>query len=185
MSLEYKPESSQSLSNKRKDYKKSLKEQAKKHNTFLQNITGRGIKLKDIKEIDAEIEKGARSGEFNNEDYMNKLWRPLDNPNLTQEQNVERIANSNLLVLENPPYKEGKDNPTILKGKINGHDVNIKLLNRGEGNYSWQRFSGSIDNKEISQEEAGKIFRKYFPVLLEKEKRISDLKEEIEKKFKK
>lgn len=177
MSLEHKPIK---LTEEQINYEKSAEKQASKAKTFIEKITGKGIDKEDIIKIDAGMERDAREGKFNDTNYHMQKWRPLEDYNLTQEENIKRIANSNV-VLEDLGETNG-DYPTILKGKINGYDVNIKLKNRVEV-YSRRNFEGTMDNKELSEEEAKEIFDMYSPVAEEREKRIGDLKEEIKNNY--
>lgn len=156
-----------------KKYEERASKLAKSYNTFIDNLLGDGfISKEDIIRIDAEIENDFKNGDAHKYNV--------------EEENIENITNSNLSLSEKyTPFIDKKNNwksgpyfdlkdyvskaTSVLSGEIDNKDVRIKqekfiYPSRGRTGPSigdQYKFTGTLDDKKISEEQAEEIFSQY------------------------
>lgn len=154
---QYTPDEIAKINESRKDYEKRAGREARKGSSLLEILTGSGITKDNVIESNAHYENGVRDRARWSDEMANRygLGRKAK-----RQLFIDLLKKSDLEVISD-------DNKTILKGRINGQNVEVGLRHpmTHEGQYAQQHVDGrfgKINGVEISSEDAGEIFSLYY-----------------------
>ncbi len=168
-----------------KKYEEKASKLAGSYNTFIENLLGNGIISKeDVITIDAEMEKDLREGDGWKYDIYNQDVEDNINSNLTLSEKKDRVFGGIKKEKNDIGPKDYEVKTTSnLSGEIGGQNIKIE---RNKFEYPWRsnienkfKFSGTLDGKQLSQEESKEIFSKYYEF---QKKRLDKIENLIEKR---
>lgn len=164
-----------------KKYEEKASKLAGNYNTFIENLLGNGIISKeDVIMIDAEMEKDLREGDGWKYDIYNQDVEDNINSNLTLSEKKDRVFGGIKKEKSDIGPKDYEVKTTSnLSGETGGQNIKIE---RNKFEYPWRsnienkfKFNGTLDGKQLSQEESKEIFSKYYKFQKDRLSKIEDL----------
>lgn len=157
----------QNLEHQRGQYEKQAEKDAKKANTFLENIKGTGLNKEDIIYMDAESENNLRENLLTAESKSMRKEYLADELPKVQESALTKKEKTPLFVIHTHITNDK------IEGLVGGKELILKYDKDGV-------YSGSFDGQRLSPSFAEEIYKKYDNVAGDRTEMISDLKKDIE-----